>query len=99
MANEEGKLWGGRFTEKPHEIFAEFNDSLSFDKRLFVADVSASIAHANGLVKTGVISADEGKSIVNGLTQLLEEEALDGKFFDGSTAEDVHSFIEGKLIE
>ena len=51
-----GQLWGGRFTEKPDETFAEFNDSFRFDRRLFVADVSASIAHANGLEKAGVIT-------------------------------------------
>lgn len=93
-----GQLWGGRFTEKPNETFAEFNDSFRFDRRLFVADVSASIAHANGLAKIGVLTQDETAAIVGGLTKLLEEEAADAAYFDGSDAEDVHSFIEGKLI-
>src|SRR6266536_5832106 len=93
-----GQLWGGRFTEKPHEIFAEFNDSFRFDRRLFVADVSASIAHANGLAKIEILSADEAAAIVGGLTRLLEQAATDAAFFDDSDAEDVHSFIEGKLI-
>ena len=65
-----GKLWGGRFTGEPHETFREFNDSLRFDCRLFVADVSASIAHANGLRNAGVITDAEGKEIVEGLTVL-----------------------------
>jgi argininosuccinate lyase len=98
MADKEGQLWGGRFTERPHEIFAEFNDSLRHDKRLFVADVSASIAHANSLARAGVISGEEREAMVSGLTKLLEEESADGKYFDASDAEDVHSFIEGKLI-
>ncbi|MEP6787295.1 MAG: argininosuccinate lyase [Acidobacteriota bacterium] len=93
-----GQLWGGRFTEKPDETFAEFNDSFRFDRRLFVADVSASIAHANGLERANVISADERDEIVSGLTAMLEDEAGRATFFDRSTAEDVHSFIEGKLI-
>src|SRR5258708_8612210 len=93
-----GQLWGGRFTEKPDETFAEFNDSFRFDRRLFVADVSASIAHANGLAKIGVLSADEASAIVGGLTRLLEQAATDAPFFDDSDAEDVHSFIRGKLI-
>ena len=91
-----GQLWGGRFTEKPHEIFAEFNDSYSFDRRLFVADVRASIAHANGLAKTGILSLEENTAITEGLSKLLAN-ASDAAFFD-SDAEDVHSFIEGKLI-
>lgn len=94
-----GQLWGGRFTEKPDETFAEFNDSFRFDRRLFVADVSASIAHANGLASAGVINADECKAMVDGLGDLLEQDGLSDAFFDNSAAEDVHSFIEGKLIE
>jgi argininosuccinate lyase len=92
------KLWGGRFTEKPDATFAEFNDSFRFDRRLFVADVSASIAHANALAKIDVLLADEASAIVGGLTRLLEEAAANAAFFNDSDAEDVHSFIEGKLI-
>ena len=93
-----GQLWGGRFTEKPDATFAEFNDSFRFDCRLFVADVSASIAHANGLAKIGVLSSDEVSAIVGGLGGLLEESGSNAEFFENSDAEDVHSFIEGKLI-
>ncbi len=93
-----GQLWGGRFTGKPDKTFAEFNDSFRFDHRLFVADVSASIAHANGLENAGVISHEEREAIVGGLAALLEEESLSENHFADSQAEDVHSFIEGKLI-
>ena len=92
------KLWGGRFTEAPHETFAEFNDSFRFDRRLFAADVRASIAHANGIANAGVITRDEADAIIGGLTQLLADSAIDPHFFD-SDAEDVHSFIEARLIE
>lgn len=94
-----GQLWGGRFSEAPHETFREFNDSFRFDKRLFVADVSASIEHAISLEKAGVINAKDRNAIIAGLKQILEEEALDEGYFEGSDAEDVHSFIEGKLID
>ena len=93
-----GQLWGGRFAEKPHETFAEFNDSFRFDRRLFGADVRASIAHANGLVGAGVLTAAETAEITSGLRALLDAASSDAGFFDGSDAEDVHSFIEGKLI-
>ena len=92
-----GQLWGGRFTEKPDETFAEFNDSYSFDRRLFAADVQASIAHANGL-GAGVLTADEALAIVGGLNNICSKQSRNATFFDGSDAEDVHSFIEGKLI-
>jgi argininosuccinate lyase len=99
MTNKPGKLWGGRFTEKPHETFAEFNDSFHFDRRLFAADVRASIAHANGLARAGVLTEGETAEIVGGLTQLAADHAIDPDFFKEPAAEDVHSFIEAKLIE
>jgi argininosuccinate lyase len=97
MANDK-KLWGGRFTEKPHETFAEFNDSFSFDRRLFAADIRASIAHAGGLFRAGLVSAEESEAMIGGLRQLLADSTIDPEFFS-SKAEDVHSFIEAKLVE
>jgi argininosuccinate lyase len=91
------QLWGGRFTEKPNKTFSEFNDSFRFDKRLFEADICGSIAHANGLGRAGVITENEAAAITDGLRSLLAV-APESGFFD-SNAEDVHSFIEGKLIE
>lgn len=99
MTNTPGKLWGGRFTERSHETFAEFNDSFHFDRRLFQADVRASIAHANGLARAGVLTEDETVEIVGGLTQLAADNAIDPGFFDDPSSEDVHTFIESKLIE
>jgi argininosuccinate lyase len=99
MTKKKAKLWGGRFTEEPNEVFREFNDSLRFDCRLFVADVSASIAHANGLARAGVLTDNERVQIVDGLTALLEDEATQDGFWRGADAEDVHSLIEARLIE
>ncbi|MBX7054041.1 MAG: argininosuccinate lyase [Pyrinomonadaceae bacterium] len=93
-----GQLWGGRFTEKPDQTFAEFNDSFRFDRRLFAADVRASIAHANSLARAGVVTADEATTITAGLVELLSAADSGTAIFDGSDAEDVHSFIEGTLI-
>jgi argininosuccinate lyase len=93
-----GQLWGGRFTQKPDATFQKFNDSFAFDRRLFAADVTASIAHAYGIEKAGVITDDERKAIVDSLNHLLEQEALNDEYFADSAAEDIHSFIEGQLI-
>ena len=93
-----GQLWGGRFTEKPDETFAEFNDSFSFDRRLFAADVRASIAHANSLANAGVLSSEESAAINARLAKMLDEASSNAAFFDISDAEDVHAFIEAKLI-
>ena len=93
-----GQLWGGRFTGKPDETFAEFNDSFRFDRRLFVADVRASMAHVRGLARVSVVTEAEEIGLINGLTKMLVEASRKAKYFDASDAEDIHSFIEGKLI-
>lgn len=92
-------LWGGRFTGKADETFAEFNNSFRFDKRLFEADVRASIAHAEGLFQAGVLTRLEAEKIKNGLLTLLKRADFNKNYFDESDSEDVHSFIEAKLIQ
>ena len=94
---EAKNLWGGRFTGKADDTFAEFNNSFWFDRRLFAADVRASIAHANGLENAGVLTAEEKQQILAALTSLLERSRNDAKFFEGD-AEDIHSFIESELV-
>ena len=91
-------LWGGRFTEAPDATFAEFNNSFRFDRRLFAADVRASIAHANGLARAGVLTEAENEELGNALRGLLESAESDPAFLSGDS-EDVHSFIESKLVD
>jgi len=88
------KLWGGRFEGKIDPGFAEFNNSYRFDRRLFEADVTASIAYCDALVKAGVIEAEEGNQIRDALETILKSGAD-----EVHSAEDVHSFVEARLIE
>jgi len=88
------KLWGGRFEGKIDPGFAEFNNSYRFDRRLFEADVTASIAYCDALVKAGVIEAEEGNQIRGALETILKSGAD-----EVNSAEDVHSFVEARLIE
>lgn len=97
MTNSE-KLWGGRFAGKPDETFAEFNRSFGFDVRLFEADVRASIAHAHGLKGAGVLTADEAETVTGSLRTMLELAAGDTAYMQ-LDSEDVHSFIETRLVE
>ena len=93
------KLWGGRFSGESDKTFAEFNNSFQFDLRLFGADVRASIAHARGLEEAGVLSKKDADSIERGLNKLVKLVASDSSVFDSIDTEDVHSFIESKLVE
>src|SRR5829696_2933327 len=87
------KLWGGRFDGKIDPGFAEFNNSFRFDRRLFNVDVTASIAYCQALENAGVINAEEGNQIRKALKTVLE-----GGVDEDYSAEDVHSFVEARLI-
>ena len=87
-------MWGGRFTGKTDPSFAEFNRSFGFDRRLFEVDVSASIAYCQALENAKVISADEGTQIRQGLESILKNGCT-----DDALVEDVHSYVETRLVE
>jgi argininosuccinate lyase len=91
-------LWGGRFTGKADETFVKFNRSFDFDIRLFDADVKASLAHAAAIRDAGVLTEAEFAKIERGLNKLRQQAVKDESFFDDDAAEDVHSFIEGRLV-
>jgi argininosuccinate lyase len=101
MAKEEsGNLWGGRFTGGTDEGFARFNSSFAFDRRLFTSDIEASRAHGEALRAAGVLTDAEATAIDDGLCHLLAEHAARGEsYFDEMPSEDVHSFIERRLVE
>lgn len=92
------QLWGGRFTKQTDDEVFAFNESLSFDYRLFAQDIDGSVAHVVMLEKQHIINCDEKDAIVKGLTQ-IKEEVESGKLTFTSEYEDVHSFVEAKLIE
>lgn len=93
-------LWGGRFTSGVDPSFATFNNSFRFDRRLFAADVRSSVAHCNGLVAAGVFSRAEGDEINAGLQTILTRGlAVGAGYFDEMESEDVHSFVEARLVE
>ena len=97
--SEEKKLWGGRFKSETDEGFAVFNRSFGFDRRLFEADIQASSAHCEGLRAAGVLTEAEAASIRAGLSAILERAMSNLNYFDELSVEDVHSFIEARLIE
>jgi argininosuccinate lyase len=92
-------LWGGRFTGKTDERFVEFNRSFGFDRRLLEADVRASIAHCEGLRGAGILSDAECEQIKNGLQTILKRARADAHYFDELPSEDVHSFVEARLVQ
>lgn len=93
------KLWGGRFSSEEDPFFAEFNNSLSFDKELLAVDVQGSLAYARALERAGVFSHRERLAVEKGLRAVLENHNRNPNIIANSRAEDVHTFVEQALSE
>ena len=92
-------LWGGRFKGEASVQFKKFNDSLPVDYRMAVQDIVGSIAWAGAIHSVDVINADEHKRLVAALNELKASVEADPQQILLSDAEDIHSWVEGKLIE
>ncbi|HKE57976.1 MAG TPA: argininosuccinate lyase [Pyrinomonadaceae bacterium] len=92
-------LWGGRFKDKADPGFTAFNNSFSFDRRLFEADIVGSLAYAKALAAAAVITPQEAAKLETSLQMILAKGKASETYFNGSAAEDVHSFVEARLVE
>ncbi|MEY4922855.1 MAG: putative argininosuccinate lyase [Pseudomonadota bacterium] len=92
-------LWGGRFSQAADRRFKQFNDSLRFDYRLAEQDIIGSVAWSKALVTVGVLTAAEQQQLEQALSVLLEEVRADPQAILNSDAEDIHSWVETKLID
>ena len=97
-ANNSQTLWGGRFSEPTDAFVQRFTASESFDRRLAAYDIAGSKAHADMLMATGVITAEENAAIQQGLSDVLGE-IEHGEFVWRVEREDVHMNIEARLTE
>ncbi|HAI06228.1 MAG TPA: argininosuccinate lyase, partial [Pantoea sp.] len=92
-------LWGGRFTQAADQRFKQFNDSLRFDYRLAEQDIMGSVAWSKALVTVNVLTQDEQQQLEAALTALLAEVRANPEQILQSDAEDIHSWVEGQLID
>lgn len=99
MANAEGnKLWGGRFVGDTDPIMDKFNASISYDQRMWDADIRGSKAYVKALEKAGLVTTDEMNSILNGMDQ-ISDEWTKGVFVIKPEDEDIHTANERRLKE
>lgn len=98
MTQAEKKGWSDRFETSLHPAIALFNASIGFDIELIEYDIMGSIAHAKMLAKTGIISEDEGETLVDGLDQ-VRQEYREGELNPTVDDEDVHFAVERRLTE
>ncbi len=92
------KPWGGRFSEPTDAFVERFTASVTFDKRLYRADIAGSIAHATMLAKQDILSTEESQKIIQGLEQ-IKNEIEAGSFEWSVSLEDVHMNIEAALTK
>ena len=92
------KLWQGMTDGKISAVADAFNNSISFDKRLYKEDITGSIAHAKMLSFCGIISEKEAAVLTEGLAAILKD-IESGKLEIDLSAEDIHTFIEQTLTE
>ncbi|HEC33953.1 MAG TPA: argininosuccinate lyase [Chloroflexi bacterium] len=91
-------LWGGRFAAATDRLMRRFSDSIAFDRRVYAADIRASIAYADALARAGLIAAEERDQLVAGLEQVRAEFDA-GTFQIKPDDEDIHTAVERRLGE
>jgi len=90
-------LWGGRFKEEFDNDALRFSSSIDFDINLIVEDLFVSKAHAEMLLKVGLISEEEANEIFTGLSQ-ISVNFLEGNWKPSKEQyEDIHSAVEAEL--
>ncbi len=92
------KIWSGRFSAPVAESVKSYTASVGFDHRLAPFDIQASLAHAQMLQESGLISQDDCNNIHQGL-EVLSQEIETGKFRWNLEDEDVHLNIERRLTQ
>lgn len=92
-------LWGGRFTEGPDQRFKNYNDSLKFDYRLALEDIEGSVCWADAIHEAGVLTDEECAKLKTALGELHAEAEQDLQVIASAGDEDIHSYVERRLIE
>jgi argininosuccinate lyase len=104
MANEQQpmKMWSGRFREPLDPEFEQWQRSIVFDWQLLDEEIAASKAHASALRAAGVLSESESAELRGALDSIAVEFGSDAgrtQVRDHPSAEDIHHFVEIKLVE
>jgi argininosuccinate lyase len=92
------QMWGGRFASGPSAIMEAINASIGFDRKLYAEDIRGSLAHAEMLAETGIISKKDQREIARGLNTILSEIEA-GSFTFSTKLEDIHMNVEARLAE
>ncbi len=95
---QKNKAWSGRFSEPVADFVLRYTASVNFDKRMAMADIVGSIAHATMLTRAGILSETDLADIKRGMHQIVDE-IQSGAFQWKLELEDVHLNIEARLTQ
>jgi argininosuccinate lyase len=96
--DKKSQAWSALFSEPMSELVKRYTASVSFDQRLWRADIDGSLAHAEMLAAQGIISAADRQAIEAGMAQIAQEIEA-GRFDWKLDLEDVHLNIEARLTQ
>jgi argininosuccinate lyase len=96
--DKKSEAWSALFSEPMSDLVKRYTSSVFFDKRLWQADITGSLAHAAMLAHQGLISATDHQSIQTGMATVWQE-IESGQFEWKLDLEDVHLNIEARLTQ
>ena len=96
--DKKSEAWSALFSEPMSDLVKRYTASVFFDKRLWAADITGSLAHAEMLAAQGIISTADHAAIQNGMAQ-IRAEIETGRFEWKLDLEDVHLNIEARLTQ
>jgi argininosuccinate lyase len=96
--DKKSEAWSALFSEPMSELVKRYTASVFFDKRLWLADITGSLAHAEMLAAQGIIGAADLADIERGMAQIRSEIEA-GSFEWKLDLEDVHLNIEARLTQ
>src|SRR4051794_24654492 len=96
--DKKSEAWSALFSEPMSDLVKRYTSSVSFDKRLWKADIAGSLAHAEMLAAQSVIGAQDLADIRRGMAQITQE--IESGAFDWKLdLEDVHLNVEARLTQ
>jgi argininosuccinate lyase len=96
--DKKSEAWSALFSEPMSELVKRYTASVFFDKRLWLADITGSLAHAEMLAAQHIIGASDLADIQRGMAQIRSEIEA-GTFEWKLDLEDVHLNIEARLTQ
>ena len=88
----------GRFESEVDRLLHDFASSIELDLEIADEDLEASLAHAEMLSETLIITPEDGEALAGGLEQIRQEMA-EGTWRPPPEDEDIHMAVEARLVE